>query len=349
MQVAEGNARFGNVVACRSRECPVCSISRRAKLAHEIAHVVSSFTAETKKFPWLFTMTVRHSAEDPVAICRAVRECWRKMIGKRAWSRFREQCGIEFVIAEEITRGDNGWHPHLHALLLPRRNIGDPVERSGLLFEEWETAVTRELGAEHAPDLAHGVDLRPCHVSRYLTKLGVELTDSGAVKGRAPLALLQAGGLELYMELQIARKGARDFSWSKALGPWRKSMPPPPPSVVKLRLRAMEFGLLHARGHDACLQVLTAAAAGEDAQRVAERYVGRLSEPQEFDDLVEFEVAPDDAPRDQSIEAALAGLGVGRRAQVPDVDGDALELELLQLEQRVWLQERRRRVVDGQE
>jgi hypothetical protein len=341
---AGGSAWFDGVQRCRSRACPVCWVSRRAKLAHEIQHVVDTRVRETRQMPLLATLTIRHSAEDPVSICRSVRSCWRKFIQRRGWRQFRDDAQLEWVIAEEVTLGDHGWHPHLHALLLPRRSAGDVLQRADWWYETWAAIVERELGAAHVPSPEHGTDLRPCTTAGYLTKLGLELTDAGAVKGRAPLALLQAGALNEYMELQLSRHRARDLTWSRGLRPYRDSLPPPPPSELKLRLRGSEYERLHARGHDACLATLDAAAHGADAQSTVEWYIGRLVEPQDELELGRpSELHADPLQRLEAAGAALTALGLGRRSKRVDPDTASGDLELAQLEQRVWLQERRRR------
>lgn len=282
MLKAEGSAWYDGVQRCRARICPVCWIARRAQLAQEINYVVGARECATRRQSLLCTLTIRHSARDPVSICRTLRRCWSKMISGREWVKLRDRLGLEWIAAEEITLGPNGWHPHIHVLLLP----GPGCDAIALLsaecggvdwwFERWHGIVARELGKDHLPEPEHGADLRPCSCAAYLTKLGLQLTDSGAVKGRAPLALLQAGELASYVQLQLSRHRARDFSWSKGLRAIRARIPKAehPPELV-LRLRGSEWGRLAHEGDLALLDVLQAAERGE-GPAVAEWWLGPL-------------------------------------------------------------------------
>ena len=272
---AQGSAWFDGVVRCRTRYCPVCWISRRARAAHEIRWVVDRRCEDTGQVPLLATMTVRHSSRDPVDICRRVRDCWRLHVSGKQWQAYRKGSEVEWITAEEVTFGQNGWHPHLHALLLPRGKHGDVLARAQWWNERWCSIVRREMGAEHEPDPLFAFDLRPITAAEYLTKLGLELTDAGAVKGRAPLALLQEGEIDRYVELQHSRHRARDLTFSRGLKSYRESLPPPPTPELTLQLRGSEYGRLFELGPDAVLSLLEAAAQG-DGVLMAERLLGPL-------------------------------------------------------------------------
>jgi hypothetical protein len=230
--------------------------------------------------PWLVTLTVRHAAEDPVSICRAVRACWRKVLAGRAWQTFKREAQLEWIAAEEMTFGANGWHPHIHALLLPgnydaRREWDFPL----WWYERWSTIVVRELGERFRPDPLHGADVRPCNAEQYLSKLGIELTDAAVVKGRSPLQLLRDGQTDRYLELQRSRHRARDITWSRGLRDLRDAAEPESgePTVV-LSLRGSEYERLANRGVDALIDVLDAAAGavadGTDCAATAEHWLG---------------------------------------------------------------------------
>jgi len=206
------------VLRCRARICPVCWIGRRAKLASEIAAVVEARRAQTCTTPTLLTLTIRHSAQDPVEIVHQVRKAWQRMQRTRSWRAWSKRIGLEWIAAEEITRGQNGWHPHMHVLLLPRLEVL-PGEHARL-YDSWSKAVATVIDNEHVP-LPMGVDVRSCTASLYLTKLGLELADPNVVKGRSPLALLADGRVDEYMELQRSRHRARDITWSRGLRPLR--------------------------------------------------------------------------------------------------------------------------------
>ena len=190
---------------------------------------------------------------------------------------------MEWICAEEVTRGDNGWHPHLHLLCMPSTRVADPITTGGEWYEQWADLVERKLGAEHVPSLEHGLDLRPCTASRYISKLGLELTDAAAVKGRAPLALLEAGELSLYLELMHARTRARDITFSRGLADLRASLPASELEPAQLlQLRGSEWGRLRHADPLAPLAVAEQATA-EEARAMAVWFIGELDdEPAEL-------------------------------------------------------------------
>ncbi|HVJ24366.1 MAG TPA: hypothetical protein VM756_10570, partial [Burkholderiales bacterium] len=228
----------------------------------------------------LATFTVRHQASDHVSLTREVRACWRSLLQRRKWRLWSKQHGAEWICAEEITRGDNGWHPHLHTLLMPQRDI-DAEEAGGEFFEDWHDTVERRLGPEHCPSWEHGVDLRPCDSATYVTKIGLELTDVANAKGRSPLALLEDAangdprGLELYVQLQRERRRARDLSWSRGLKSIRDSLPDRGEPALLLELRGSEWGRLRQLNALAALTVAEQAEP-ELARAAVERMIGPI-------------------------------------------------------------------------
>lgn len=307
-------AWWQGVICCRARVCPPCFVARRFGQALEIEHTVTERESETRQQSYLATFTVRHSAADPVSLTRDVRAAWRFLLQSRAWRTFVKEHQLEWVVAEEVTRGEKGWHPHMHAMLMPRRpfrryagrHASDPhrvdmvtidgVERAVpvapspvweaagvagelesyvLLRDLWERAVRRKLGPEHAPDARHGVDVRPCDSAAYLTKLGLELADPAVVKGRSPLAMLEAGDVDRYMELQMSRSRARDITFSRGLAGIRDSMPAGEPPAELLELVGSDWFVLRSRGWEKPLEVAERAKDPESAAAAFSAATGR--------------------------------------------------------------------------
>ena len=133
----------------------------------------------------LLTLTVRHRYGDELAALRqGVANAWTRFINGAPWKLFRERVGfVGFIRALEVTHGGNGWHPHLHVVLLVQDGAALAAELAWL-SERWQACVVRELGAAAEPDAAHGVDLRPCYRADYLAKLGLEVTAPSGKGGR---------------------------------------------------------------------------------------------------------------------------------------------------------------------
>lgn len=244
----EGRAWWSGVVRCRARVCPVCWVSRRAQLAHSIRHTCELHHVGYGTRPLLATLTVRHSKGDSVDLVRGVRDCWRAFLQGKAWKGYRAKRQLDYIVATEVTHGENGWHPHMHTLLLPRsaQSFDDDVSDADWWFERWAGIVERKLGAAHVPSLAHGVDLRPIKVGDYLSKLGLEMADAADSKdSMTPLRMLQERKLDLYLQLCRARHKARDVTWSRSLKWLRLAEPPRPDPVPLLQPSATEYE--HAR------------------------------------------------------------------------------------------------------
>lgn len=274
---AGGSAWWQGVVCCRARVCPSCHAARRFKLAREVDYVVNEREGETRKQSYLATFTVRHQAADPVSITRQVRHAWRYVLQSRAWQRFKQETGCQWIAAEEITFGANGFHPHIHALLMPQRALrahgqvsplwaAHELEAEGLLRDLWERAVTRKMGDSHTPDAWHGVDIRECDSAQYLTKLGLELTDPAQVKGSSALELLTSGQVDRYIELQQSRTRARDVTFSRGLAGIRDAMPKSAEIAELADISGSDWGtMVHRTGWQGVLAVAMASRDPESA------------------------------------------------------------------------------------
>lgn len=314
-QMADGGtAWWHGVIQCRARMCPVCWIARRHKAGAEIAWTVGARERETGLQSFLLTLTVRHSASDAATITRQVRDCWKRFQQSRAFRLWKEEHGVQWIAAEEVTRGNNGWHPHLHILVMPDAKPIRPRDTwslSASLYDVWRAAVVRTMGERYAPlresaqcrhcgcarsrklgeamlcaacDLpwqghAVGTDLRPCDAAGYLTKLGYELADPAAQKGDAPLALLERGELDAYMQLQTTRHGARDITFSRGLKEYRDSRPPHAGIVTLLALRGSDWGRLRHLGWEVPLEVASASDSARAAREAVEARLGPVEEP----------------------------------------------------------------------
>ena len=204
----------------------------------------------------LSSHTVRHGMGDDLrTLAAGVSNAWRSLTRSAAWKRLARRLGIAHSIrALEFTHGANGWHPHLHTLFFfaddsrsggictadaETWRLGSPAQREahGAISALWRKAVRRVLGKEHVPDDVHGVDVRPCHSSSYVAKMGLEITDPGLTKrsraGRSPwqiahdLASYEGEGAQtvarrerdhsLWSTFVAGTKGRKMLTWSRGL------------------------------------------------------------------------------------------------------------------------------------
>lgn len=108
-------------MSCHSAwACPVCS----PKLAAARAESLKPQIAEKMNEDWsayLLTLTVRHGFEDELPrLFTALNDAWKRVTSGRAWAEWRGRGddAAQFVRGFDLTYGRNGWHPHLHILLL---------------------------------------------------------------------------------------------------------------------------------------------------------------------------------------------------------------------------------------
>ena len=222
-----GKGRYLNLQSCKSPwSCIECATALERQRGLLLRGVVEEHGQEKVE---LVTLTVSHAkGNDLRGMRRDMARAWGKMQAHRS---FRE-LGVELVRALEVTySGMSGWHPHYHVGMGFPEALS-PAERErikALLCKLWIDAVVKVLGAEHAPSVERGVDMRLVRDAAYLTKLVGELTSSSRKESRRPGHLMpweiarkaadgSPGYLKLWQEYQAAMKGAKALTWSAG---WR--------------------------------------------------------------------------------------------------------------------------------
>lgn len=220
-------AYFAGVETCGSVWlCPVCAAKIAEHRKEEVEAVIQT-AQDAGGSVYMLTLTLRHDRTDALETLRsAVVDGWRKYQAHKGWRTFKGAVGlIGTVRALEVTYGANGWHPHLHILLVTDRAIEDTDAASLDLFSRWRGCLEK-MGRD-AKDL--GLDFRPVSAGDYVAKWGTaqELVKGGdktARKGsRNPWQLLsdyaqgdmQAGAL--FSEYATVFKGKRQLTWSRHL------------------------------------------------------------------------------------------------------------------------------------
>ncbi|MCD2191651.1 protein rep [Actinomycetospora soli] len=128
--------------------CPECS----GKVsAHRAARIERALTTAVDRGGWavLITLTTRHRLGIPLGVLLSdgVQAGWRAVGKSRAVRETRKRLGVLGIVrAVEITHGPNGWHPHVHALVVfagrPPRSALDAL--GAAMFRAWSAAIARE-------------------------------------------------------------------------------------------------------------------------------------------------------------------------------------------------------------
>ncbi|MGC8905569.1 protein rep [Thermus sp.] len=202
--------------------CPVCSPREALGLAHRLERVVARLAGQGWRVA-MATLTVRHERRDSLeATFGALSSAWRWLV-----SHYRVKGHLRHTLwfrGTEITFGPNGWHPHLHLLLVfpPGR---DPWALEDPLWEAWAEAVERvgwkpsERAAYHylVPEEEEAAAAALASYAAEAWGLAPEAAGGplkGARVGLSPFALLEVA------EGEEAEEGALETPGTMRRPPW---------------------------------------------------------------------------------------------------------------------------------
>ena len=251
---SEKGARFGGLQDSHSVWASPVSAARIGKIrAEEIRTALKTWvgTADRKTGHDLafLTLTLRHSKSDSLkSVWDTVSRAWAGVTQTAAWCGSAKVAGdkakfglVHFIKAVEVTHGKNGWHVHLHVLLLTQKILSEQEkqELESRIYSRWSAAAERR--GFKAPTRERGVKLEVAAkagdmdaLASYMAKsqlsgingLADELTGSVVkrAKGenRSPFEVLESLGekktpsdLAIWYEWEKNSHGRRQISWSK--------------------------------------------------------------------------------------------------------------------------------------
>lgn len=127
-------AYYHGLATCKCLwECPVCasriSERRREKLA------IGVDLAPRRLYLAMLTFTVsHHKGESFAAVHNRLKAAYKRFWGGRWAQGFKDRFGVVGTLrALEVTYGANGWHPHIHLLIVADRGFRRPTEFFGAL------------------------------------------------------------------------------------------------------------------------------------------------------------------------------------------------------------------------
>ncbi len=241
LRVRGGVAGYAGLSHCASVwACPVCGARIRWRRSIEVGQVLASAVGEGRPLVFV-TLTMRHhQAQALASLWAGAGSGWKRAISGKGWVSVSENVG-GWVRVWEVTYGVNGWHVHVHAVLILDQAQGWAGVAEGM-YRRWSAGLVSK--GFQAPMLV-GQDWHLVHgenaadeVAGYLTKLsddpgfalGGELAYSapgrarGGLKTLPPFALLQrleetgeVEALRLWHEWEAASKGKRQIGYSRGL------------------------------------------------------------------------------------------------------------------------------------
>ena len=237
-----GRASWSGVEHCNSVwACPCCAARIREGRRNEILKAVHQ--ARSRRWRMFFvTFTVPHDRETPLKeSLRGLTEAFRRIRNYRGLAPFWSAM-VGFIKAVEVQVGSNGFHPHLHVLVMTNGCdlVNDEIEKK--LKASWATAVVKEGLARPKDEVGVVVEetLDPESTADYLVKiqenkLTLEMSRSDLKSGRegregewhcSPFDLMTKEielpisiGLrkKLFVEFYKATKGTSAIRWSRGL------------------------------------------------------------------------------------------------------------------------------------
>lgn len=228
--------------------CPVCGPHLRQMRAIELDHACKWWMEKKSEGSvMLLTLTLPHDTGDTLEkTLGTVREGFTELVRGRAWQEDKKKYQItHYVRGHDCTVGPNGWHPHLHIVLLTETTLSrtELSELETRLYHRWARAVTAR--GLRPPTRKHGIKLEQARsrgdVARYVCQvvtgqekerprpIAYELTRGDLKTGRrdghrTPWEVLSdfqntgdIADLALWREWEEGTKGVHAIQWSRGL------------------------------------------------------------------------------------------------------------------------------------
>lgn len=236
IKLGSEGACWSGLVSCGSVwHCPVCAAKIAGERREEVRLAIERAQAAGLSV-WMATFTMPHHAFQAAGdLVGQVALGFRQVIAGAPWQRARERARYAGAIRSlEVTHGDNGWHPHLHVLVMLEPGA-EALERGAelarFMFQRWSAAIAR-AGFGECDEKAWKFERceTPEQAGDYVSKWGPdwELTHAhlkdGKRGGRSPWRMLRdyaehaaPRDAALLIEYAEAFKGRRQLTWSKGL------------------------------------------------------------------------------------------------------------------------------------
>ncbi|MEU4541690.1 protein rep [Streptosporangium sp. NPDC023825] len=238
----QGPSFFSGVESCgRIWLCPVCSAKVRNRRGDEVAEGVGRWIGQGHDAHF-FTATLPHDHGDALAASLGVlTDTWRWMTSHKAYKAAKRRFGVVGTIkAVEVTHGRNGWHPHIHAVVLVETAIEtlslfdwyarmDALWADGLVRHGWSPgrqpyrfrALPVQLGDSGRALAAYVTKVQDAGLGNELARADLK---SSKKSSRTPFQILADFGtsgdvqdLDLWHEYESATQGKSAIRWSRGL------------------------------------------------------------------------------------------------------------------------------------
>ncbi len=221
-----------NLKRCSSIwSCPVClarvSERRRIEIETGIKNFLTSSHGPSSHGRIVHCVfTLQHHAEDSLKLSlNRLNNSFSEFCDHRQWSMAVSRFGIEgYIKSFELTKGVNGWHPHLHVAFFFDNEI-KPKEVHKWMRERWISKVQSQGGLSTGLFIDFRREMNANNFSDYLTKnwnITHELTKSNSKSKSMNILIYKGfhGDNESCMSVREyidTMRGKRMLRWSKGL------------------------------------------------------------------------------------------------------------------------------------
>lgn len=220
----DASGRLNGLVSCSNVWlCPVCSARISAKRRDELNHLLGWARAEGHAVVML-TLTMRHGQADKLAeLLDALRMANASFRQSRA---FRRLGLVGSVTATEVTHGANGFHPHLHCVLILPASIGDACAAIEALRPEWMRSLAKAgRDGNGAAFQVQNASATGDYVAKFgaAEEIALGRCKAGRKGSRSPWQLLADArdgdrkAVPVWVEYAKAMKGKAQLVWSRGL------------------------------------------------------------------------------------------------------------------------------------
>ncbi len=192
--------------------CPACASKIAYSRSRELQQAIDIWVKLGHQVA-MVTYTLRHDASMPLSdVVQALQAGQDRFTNGASYLRYKASWGVlGLVRALEVTVGDNGWHVHLHELLIFDRKVNWLMLES-VTLQRWAAAL-ESVGYscnEHGLDVIGGDQATGRFQARYLSKFDVlDPSDQAELGG-----IVVNGGWSIAQEIALAvskkaRRGGR--------------------------------------------------------------------------------------------------------------------------------------------
>ena len=221
-------AAFTGVQRCGSVWlCPCCS-ARISEIRRGELNALLSWARSRDLRPVMVTLTARHGRDDDLGdLFERLKKAKQRLHRHRTWTGMKRLIAGS-VTATEVTHGRNGWHPHLHMILLiSAEDEGGAVMIANDLLRPWLASLHGAgLDGTGAGFRAQGAAAAGAYVGKWgaAEELALQGQKVGRGGGRTPAQLLAAAVDDhddeagaLWQRFAAVFQGRRQLVWSRGL------------------------------------------------------------------------------------------------------------------------------------